>query len=158
MTISIGGDTDDIDKVEWDLDGNGTYDPPTSTFSTVTSFATSGPRTLRVRVTDSKGRSAVGRGEVSVSPASGNLVPYVQINAVSPRVNQPVNLSGYGDDSDGTIASYAWDTDADGEFDDGTTSFITATFPTLGDQVVALRVTDNQGATFDPVSDRHDTR
>ena len=50
-------------------------------------------------------------------------------------------------DSDGTIVSYAWDTDNDGAFDDATGVQPFVWFPTAGTQRVGLRVTDNDGAT-----------
>jgi hypothetical protein len=63
-----------------------------------------------------------------------------------------VALAGSGSDPDGTIESYDWDFDGDGQFDDATGQ--TPTFsaanldgPSDPDPIVALRVTDNGGTT-----------
>ena len=48
-------------------------------------------------------------------------------------------------DPDGTIISYSWDLDGDGVFGDATGSAPTATFGTVGNHMVRLKVTDNAG-------------
>lgn len=50
-------------------------------------------------------------------------------------------------DPNGTIATYEWDLDDDGQYDDGTGQTLTTTFPTRGLYPVGLRVTDDQGDT-----------
>lgn len=60
----------------------------------------------------------------------------------------PFDLDG-GSSSDpehGTL-TYAWDLDADGAFDDATTAQPVHTFPDDGSYMVALRVTDPEGAS-----------
>ncbi|HET9648570.1 MAG TPA: LamG-like jellyroll fold domain-containing protein, partial [Microlunatus sp.] len=77
----------------------------------------------------------------------GGQVPNVNPTAdfTSTVTKQTVTFDGTGSsDSDGTIASYAWD------FGDGATSTQAKpshTFAAAGDQTVKLTVTDNQGAT-----------
>jgi hypothetical protein len=64
----------------------------------------------------------------------------------APVVGEPVNLDGSGSaDSDGTVASYAWDFDDDGEHDDATGAMTTTSFTTAGDHTVSLLVTDGAG-------------
>lgn len=55
-------------------------------------------------------------------------------------------------DPDGTIASYAWDLDNDGSFDDATGVSASFTCSTPGTFPVAVRVTDNRSATADDAS------
>jgi len=150
VSINLTNTPWDFESVEWDLDGNG-FGPPSTTPVATTVFASPGAHVVRVRITDAKGRSAVGRTAVNVSPATGNLVPYVQISLFAARVGQPASFSAYTVDADGSVASYAWDTDGDGEFDDGTQPGTTHTFATAGEHEVAVRVTDDQGATFTQV-------
>jgi PKD repeat protein len=61
-----------------------------------------------------------------------------------------VSFNGAGSsDPDGSIASYAWDLDGDGQFDDSTAQSPQFTYTTAGSVTVKLRVTDNQGAQDD---------
>ncbi len=57
-----------IAKYEWDLDGNGTYETNTgTTASTSSSYATVGARTIRLRVTDNTGATALTTQTVTVT-------------------------------------------------------------------------------------------
>jgi PKD repeat protein len=73
--------------------------------------------------------------------------PTVEI-AQSPalaRPGQPVTLTANATDSDGTIASYSWDLDANAVFGDATGAEVQRTFATPGSYLVRVRVTDNGG-------------
>ena len=50
-------------------------------------------------------------------------------------------------DENGSVAGFAWDLDSDGAFDDGSSAQVTRSFPTPGNYPVALRLTDNDGAS-----------
>lgn len=67
----------------------------------------------------------------------------------APRVGESVTFTAAAQDPDGTVVAYAWDTDADGQHDDGTAQTTTATFGAAGDQTVRLRVIDDDGAQTD---------
>ena len=59
-----------------------------------------------------------------------------------------VNFDGSNSyDPDGTVVSYEWDLDGDGEFDDASGPQITHAFTSYGDKTVLLRVTDDMGQT-----------
>lgn len=59
-----------------------------------------------------------------------------------------INFDGSASsDSDGTIVSYEWDLDNDGNYDDGTGSTSSKTWSTSGIYTIKLRVTDNGGLT-----------
>ena len=59
-----------------------------------------------------------------------------------------ISLNGTGSiDSDGSIVSYDWDLDQDGQFDDATGATVNFSTTQSGSYVVGLQVTDNRGAT-----------
>lgn len=62
-------------------------------------------------------------------------------------VGDTVTFTDTSRDSDGSIASRAWDLDGDGLFDDGTAASATHAFASAGAHAVALQVTDNGGLT-----------
>ena len=88
---------------------------------------------------------------------SGNQPPTAVATAspTSGPVPLTVNFTGSGSsDPDGTIASYAWDLDGDGQYDDSTAANPTFQYATAGARTVRLRVTDNIGAedVSDPIT------
>jgi PKD repeat protein len=150
QTVSLSMSTGfaDITKVEWDADGDGTYDPPgTATF--ISTSYSAGVHTARVRITDSQGRQAVGAQTLDVAPASGNLAPFVQlVGPAAPRVGAHVSYSAQAFDGDGSIASFSWDSDGDGTFGDSTQQYLQSiVFNSAGPRTLAVRVTDSSGAT-----------
>ena len=83
VSLSASGANFDIGRREWDLDGDGTFETEGTALGISKTFATAGEHTVRVRITDVKGRAAVGASRIVVGPAVGNLAPYTQINAFS---------------------------------------------------------------------------
>ncbi|RKQ88105.1 Ig-like protein group 3 [Solirubrobacter pauli] len=131
---------------EWDLDGDGAFDDFEGSYVT-RAFPSAGSYDVRVRVSNGYG-AAVGRGVITVSPATGNLAPTLYISTSgSPRAGVGTSFYASTSDADGTIAGYAWDLDDDGDFDDGTTSSVGTTFAVAGTYAIAAKVTDNGGAT-----------
>lgn len=64
----------------------------------------------------------------------------------SPTTGQPVTFDSAGSsDSDGSIVGRAWDTDGDGQFDDGQGVSVSTPFSSSGPHTVSLEVTDNAG-------------
>jgi hypothetical protein len=62
----------------------------------------------------------------------------------NPLVGDVMTFSSTSDDPDGPIQQ-AWDTDADGQFDDGTGAVATRTFSRPGTYTIALLVVDDRG-------------
>jgi PKD repeat protein len=138
-----------IAKYEWDLDGNGSYETNTGTTPTVSNtFATSGEKTVGLRVTDNSGGTATTTQTVTVE----NRAPTASFAATPNPVLSGVSTSfdaSASSDPDGTIAKYEWDLDGNGTYETstGTTPTVSNTFATPGEKTVGLRVTDNSGAT-----------
>jgi PKD repeat protein len=143
---SLSSDIDgSISKTEWDLDNDGAFDDSTATQPSKT-FTTTGPKTVRLRVTDNLG---VTDEDTHVVDIGGNTSPAASftVSAANPLTNTNVTFTSTSSDPDGTVNSIAWDLDGDGNYDDGSKTPITKQFPTPGAQTVRLRVTDNEGAS-----------
>ncbi len=65
----------------------------------------------------------------------------------TPVAGASVTFTGVAADSDGSVVAYAWDLDADGQFDDGTARTAARTFTKAGTFRVRWRVTDDRGAS-----------
>jgi glucose/arabinose dehydrogenase len=75
--------------------------------------------------------------------------PVASANRTSGATPLQVDFSGAGstDPDPGDTLSYAWDLDADGEYDDASTQTAQYTYSTAGSYLVGLKVTDNNGAS-----------
>ncbi len=128
----------------WDLDNDGAFDDGTNS-TAARSFPSTGPYTVKLRVTDDDGASAI--GSVVITPGNQQPVAGFDFAPASPSTGATVTFTSSSTDPDGTINSYAWDTDNDGQFDDGANATAQKIFTTPGVHTVSLRVTDNDGAT-----------
>jgi glucose/arabinose dehydrogenase len=80
-----------------------------------------------------------------------NGAPQAALEATPSSGDAPLTVSldatGSTDADPGDVLTYAWDTDGDGELDDGTEPALTVTYDSPGTLTVAVRVTDAAGAT-----------
>ena len=81
----------------------------------------------------------------SAVPGGGNTTVSGLLNSV-PGQTFTLDASD-SEDSDGTIVSYAWDLDNDGEYDDATGETASFTAAAAGTYTVSLTVTDNDSAS-----------
>ena len=134
---------DTIVKYEWDFDDDDLFDEATGPEASWT-FTRPGPHVVALRVTDSVGTPDEKHHRVVI----GNRTPVPSAISLpaSPGAGQPVTLLSNSYDPDGYIASFAWDLDSDGAYDDGGGSSISTSFP-AGRHAVGLRVTDDSGDT-----------
>ena len=141
---SASTDADGIASLEWDLDGDGTFERTGAQANT--SFGTTGPHTVALRATDNLGARSVGSVTVRVHRAPTALIV---TQPTTPIVGRPTTLDGSRSSDDGAIAKYEWDLNGDGTFETNTAAVPTATttFATVGPATVGLRVTDADGAT-----------
>jgi PKD repeat protein len=131
-----------IATLVWDFDNDGQFDDGAGVQAQAT-FALPGPHTVKLLAVDNDGGSAVATGSVQI--ANRAPVASFDLSPQSPTTLEQVTFTSTATDADGTIASYAWDLDNDGNFDDGTAAQVQKTFATPGAHTVKLRVTDDQG-------------
>jgi uncharacterized delta-60 repeat protein len=153
LSLSGAGSSDadgSIVSYEWDFNYNGsTFDVDASGL-TVQFPMLDGPatRVVALRVTDEDGAVHI----VSTTVTVTNVAPVAV--ASGPHVVEegtPLVLSGAGSyDLDGHVVSYEWDFDYDGSSFDVNATGVSVGYPTAngpGSHAVALRVTDEDGAT-----------
>jgi len=88
--------------------------------------------------------------EISVETDQANQPPTADftVDPSEPTVGEGVELfAAASSDPDGIITSYEWDTDDDGNYDDGVGIEQFVTFDSAGEKTVGLRVTDDDSAT-----------
>ena len=126
----------------WDTDNDGSFDDGIGP-AAIRSFPSKGTYTVKVRVADDQGLTAIGTRVVTIA----NRLPVATFshNPGSPNSGEPVMMTSTSTDLDGTIATVEWDTDNDGAFDDATGTSTARTFTISGNKTVKLRVTDNDG-------------
>lgn len=155
VNLATGAEDDGISLWEWDVNGDGDYtdtvDQSAASLRRVTVRLGAGQtgevqHTVRVRVTDRAVPSSSTTQTLVVTSYDGNRAPQVSVShrPFDIERNTPATFTAHATDPDGTIASYAWDTDNDGAFDDGTGATASATFTTTGRKTVRVRVTDNE--------------
>src|SRR4051794_16595238 len=100
----------------WDLDDDGAFDDAVGAEATTT-FATAGSKRVRVRATDEDGRTgeATQTLQVHVTNLKPQAIAYVTPN--SPRAGQPVAVSIYAYDDDGSVVAVDLDLDGDGTYE-----------------------------------------
>ncbi|MEZ5337756.1 MAG: PKD domain-containing protein [bacterium] len=176
VTFDASGSTavnSSITTYDWDLDDNGSFEVtdggPTQTaqynnLSQSASFrGTSAPQvgengesiyTITVRVTNDKGDTDTAVATVTVNAivvTPTNDPPVAALNATPDSGVSPLDVAfdaGDSTDTDGTIESFDWDMDNDGTFEitnGGSTQ--NAQFTALGDHIVTVRATDDDGAS-----------
>jgi hypothetical protein len=138
---------DEIVSYAWDFDGDGEYDEATGVSPVFSAVGLDGPSTVTVSllVTDSIGDTATDQTVVTVR----NVAPIADAGGPY-RGSRPSTIildASASRDPGNDIATYDWDFDGDGEYDDATG--ISPVFPTdaFGVFVVGLRVTDADHAS-----------
>jgi subtilisin-like proprotein convertase family protein len=145
---SVVPDGEAIARFEWDVDGDGNFERDTGTTgATLAQWATSGTKTVRVRVTDVDGATDVANLDVVVR----NRPPSASFTGPSPAVvGRVATFSAAGStDDDGQIVKHEWDLDGNGTYETDTAGIadVDHTFGASGSVTVGLRVTDDQGGT-----------
>lgn len=136
-----------IVRYEWNLDGNGTFDQSTTVPTFVHRYTQDGTYTVRLRVTDDRGASAL---SASLAVEVANRPPVCQRISWSPEApvdGETVVFSASASDPDGKVATYLWNL-GNGEIAQGPTA--SRSFSDSGTYRVSLTVWDDDGASSAP--------
>ncbi|MBN2083156.1 PKD domain-containing protein [bacterium] len=141
-----------ITLVEWDFDGNGTYETDTgTTLTTEHTYASLGTFNAAVRVFDNLNVSDTDSVTIKVTPETTNEPPVADLTASpdkGPKGTSVLFDASGSTDTDGTIELYEWDWDGDGVYDSASsTSTKTHTYNSGGLFNAVVRVTDDDDAT-----------
>jgi PKD repeat protein len=134
-----------ITNVEWDFDGNGTFETAGNPSATHT-FPTAGSYTVNMRATSNElldnQATATATVVVTTRPPTADF----SFNPTSPSVNDPVLFASNSSDPDGEALSHTWN------FGDNTSSTQrnpTHAYATPGQKTVRLTVNDGHGGVDD---------
>jgi gliding motility-associated-like protein len=128
-------------SVTWDLDNDGQYDDASGTNAQLTPPAT-GSFPVGLRVISDQGCAGVTSGFATVSPNAT-----VNFAATGVCLGDVTTLTANASVSSGTIATYAWELNGDGQFDDATTATVQQQFIAAGNYQIGLTVTTDMGCT-----------
>jgi hypothetical protein len=147
ITFTYTGASDCAATYAWSVDGQAQSAP--SSVHLTTSFATAGTHVVTGTLTSSCGTNS-GQLTFDVRPA---LVGSIAVSPDPPEPGQTATLSAT---QTGGFApfTYAWDTDNDGAFDNGTTRTVTKVFTTAGPHVVRARIRDGAPDTHETIVTR----
>lgn len=136
-STASGGET--IVAWDWDLDADGQFDNASGPIAS-TLFPNAGTFQVGLRITTDMGSIVASYKLVVVhpSPAAAFSAPDVCKSEITP-------LTSTSTISSGSIVSWEWDLDNDGQYDDATGSSTSYNFGNTGGYVVGLRVTSDQG-------------
>jgi PKD domain len=140
-----------IAALEWNFDFDpAAFDAATDRFAAQAtgarvsrSFATAGPRTVALKISEVGGGFRIVTGTVVVN---ARPIASISMSDESPFAGVPVTISSTSADPDGPLAGQQWDLDDDGQFDDAAGPVVSTTFGQSGVHTLALRVTDARGA------------
>ena len=127
----------------WDLDGDHQCDDASGP-SVQTSYPRAGAYPVTLCVTDVNGQGSRSKDIIVLNRppvASFTFAPR------APMTGDAIDLFSLSADSEGPIASQAWDLDGDGVFDDASGPTAEWSFADAGSHPVRLLVTDQNGAT-----------
>jgi hypothetical protein len=139
---------------EWDYDGDGTYDEASpAPIATTHIYYDPGEYAAVLRVTDDRDATGTDSRVVTVNEKVQNQLPTADAGPdLEAQVGSEVTLVGTGEDLDGSIVTYKWDFDGDGEYDHTsyTTGTVVHTYDDIDEYVARLLVIDDKdGAATD---------
>src|SRR4051794_11688665 len=134
-----------INKYNWDLDADGTYETHSTQPVVFKRYPTAGTYHVHLTVEGTNGEAQVATHDLLVHKAPKAAIA---ASLAAPLIGQQVSFNAAGSSDDNGIAKYQWDLDGDGTFEtnSGTTPTASSSYQTLGQRKVQVRVTDIYGA------------
>ena len=142
VTFTDSAASDCVQHYTWTVDG--TALTPSTVNHITRSFSTAGQHNVSVDVPAVAGCAEfVGSDTFTVN---ADLSGSIAVAPDPPIVDQQATLSATQSGGTGNY-SYAWDTDNNGSFDNGTTRTVNTTFTTTGSHTVKVKISDDSGLT-----------
>jgi hypothetical protein len=135
-----------VESYSWDFDGDGFPDAAGQT--TTWAFGAPVGASVTLSVTGAGDHHGTAAHVVPVHSRGGSRkapIASFTISPAAPVASQPVLFTSTSTDPDGKIKEQVWDLDGDANFDNGGGASALRAFPTAGDYVIGLRVSDNDG-------------
>ena len=136
-------------RFEWSLGVGDEYEIETSTPSLTHAFADDGHYTVRVRVTDSDGATAVSEPLSITVTNRSPMVSRVTWSPSDPSDGDEVLFTVHASDLDGEIMGWTWTLESDVT---GSSQEFAHAFEDDGSYVLSIRVRDDDGASSDTYS------
>ncbi|RJQ30860.1 MAG: PKD domain-containing protein [Actinobacteria bacterium] len=134
-----------IVSYEWDINLDGTYDYNTPDITTQHTWVNPGYYFIRLRITDSLGRTATDIGDASITGSPVNQNPTVDAGGPYGGIEgNSVSLTATGNDLDGDPLTYNWDLDNNGSYETPGQN-ISNTWSNAGNYTVGVQVDDGKG-------------
>lgn len=134
--------TGSIASQNWDLDNDGSFDDASGATASYL-FSGAGTYTVKLEVTTDNGCVTEFSNTVTVHPN-----PTADFNFNNVCIGDTTKVVASATVATGSIASYAWDFDNDGQFDDATGVNPGYVYTSPGSYVVSLQVTTNNGCQY----------
>jgi PKD repeat protein len=137
-----------VTGIDWDFDGNGTFETPGSPTAPAThTFQTAGSYTVNMRATSNELLDNQASATATVVVTTRSPTADFGFNPSSPSVNDPVLFASNSSDPDGEDLAHLWN------FGDGTAQSTqrnpTHAYTTPGQKTVRLTVNDGHGGVDD---------
>ena len=148
VTFDAGASSDDGAIVEyaWDFTGTGQVDERTTEPIAQYTYQEPGEYVVGLTVTDDAGATATTAQPVTVADNPAPQ-PAFSVSPDEPQPGEQVTFDAGASSDDGTIVEYAWDFTGNGSFETRTEPVAQYTYDAAETHEVALRVTDDAGAT-----------
>jgi PKD repeat protein len=143
-TSKATGADNAIVSQKWDFNNDGVFDASGAVVHHA--FSQPGKYTVKLSVDDTADKTPTKVASNTITVVNRPPVASFTFSPGQPSSGAKVTFTSTSSDADGKIASYAWDLDNDGQFDDGGARTVTRVFATPGHYSVGLRVKDDRGA------------